>query len=406
MNPTVILLSIGNELLQGSTVNTNASFLSRELFNSGFEVISQTVCADSHEAIRFRLGEAVRRADVVILTGGLGPTPDDVTREGVAAYFNVPLVFSEAQYRQMRKVYKRFGKRIPALVRREAFYPENAKPLINRYGIALGFSVEFQKKLIIALPGVPAELQNMYFDVVSPLLKRKFPDRKKNYRLIAKMVGISEPEVMKKLGKDFFSVPFDFGIYPMPGEVAIRIAADKARIFKGIEKKIRCRLKDWIYDWEEIPLCVTIGRLMVRKKQTLAVAESCTGGALAFQITRYPGASRFFKGGMVAYHRSVKEKIGVSRKILESFGEVSEKVALALAQQVRLRMEASYGIGITGIAGPEGGSPKKPVGLVYIALALPDGKAKAWKHVFWGNREQVQAKATVKALEYLWRKIR
>ncbi len=406
MNPTVAILSVGNEVLRGSVTNTNAAFLGRELTNLGFEVVSHGVCADSLEAIRFRLGDAMRRADVIIMMGGLGPTPDDVTREGIAAHFNVPLVFCKDQYRHLKAIYKRYGKRIPPLVRREAFYPENAKPLVNHFGIALGFSIENQGKLVIALPGVPSELENMFFSVVTPLLKSKYPKISKKKKLVVKMAGISEPDVMKKLGKDFFDEVFDFGIYPSAGEVAIRILADSQAVCRRLEKKIRIRLKDWIYAWEEIPLSVVIGKLLAKRRQKLAVGESCTGGILASMITRHPGASAYFTGATVAYHQIVKRKLGVPEQVIKKYGEVSQQVAAGLAKWVRERMESSYGIGITGVAGPDGGSVRKPVGLVYIGLASPDGTAQVWKHLFFGERSQIQNKAAVKALEYLWRKIR
>ena len=406
MKPTAAILAVGNEVLRGSVVNTNAAFLGRELSNVGFEVISHGVCADSQEAIRFRLGEVQRRVDVIFLMGGLGPTPDDVTREGVAAHFKVPLVFSASQYRRIQKLFKRFGKRIPTIMKREAYYPENAKPLINRFGIALGFSIEIGSKIVIVLPGVPAELENMYFDVVLPVLKKKYPGLQKSLKLVVRMTGISELDVMKKLGKDFFDVPFDFGIYPSAGEVAIRILADSTAVLRSLKRKIAARLKDRIYAWGETPLAAVIGKILKKKRQTLAVAESCTGGLLASRITDHPGASVFFKGGTVAYHSSVKTKLGVPEKLVTEHGEVSGQVAVQLAKCVRERMGSSYGIGITGIAGPGGGSSRKPVGLVYIGLALPDGKAKVWKHLFWGERHQVRDKASVKALEYLWRMIR
>ncbi|MFA5159024.1 MAG: CinA family nicotinamide mononucleotide deamidase-related protein [Candidatus Omnitrophota bacterium] len=406
MKPTVAILAVGNEVLRGSVVNTNAAFLGRELSGLGFEVISHGVCADSLEAIRFRLGEVLRRVDLVIMMGGLGPTPDDVTREGIAAHFKVPLVFSARQYNCLQKVYKRHGKRVPSLVKREAFYPENAKPLINRFGIALGFSIETGQKVVIALPGVPSELKNMYFDVVLPFLEKKYGDLFKSRKLIVQMVGISEPDVMKKLGKDFFDDQFDFGIYPSAGEVAIRILADKADVFGRLKKKIVVRLKDWIYGWDEAPLSVVIGKILKKKKQTFAVAESCTGGLLSSRITACPGASVYFRGGVVTYHSSVKTDLGVSGKFIRKYGEVSAQVALQLAKSVRIRMGSSFGIGITGIAGPGGGSSRKPVGLVYIGLAFPGGTARVWKHVFWGERHQIRGKASVKALEYLWRTIR
>ena len=406
MRPSAAILSVGNEVLRGSVVNTNAAFLGRELSNLGFEVISHGVCADSQEAIRFRLGDVLRRADLIIMMGGLGPTPDDVTREGIAAYFNVPLVFSADQYRRLQKIYKRFGKRVPPLVKREAFYPENAKPLINRFGVALGFSIETQQKIVIALPGVPSELINMYSDVVLPFLKKKYTNLYAGRKLVVRMAGISEPDVMKKLGKDFFDEAFDFGIYPSAGEIGIRILSDSVPVLRRVKTKIASRLKDWIYTWDETSLSALIGKILTLKRKTLAVAESCTGGLLASRITAVPGASEFFRGATVAYHAIVKKKLGVPAEMIKTHGEVSAQVAAELAKCVRLRMESDYGLGITGIAGPRGGSSKKPVGLVYIALASPDGKVKTWKHIFWGERHQIQDKAAVKALEYLWRKLR
>lgn len=406
MNPTAAILSIGNEVLRGSVVNTNAAFLGCELTNLGFEVISHSVCADSQEAIRFRVGELVRRADLVVMMGGLGPTPDDVTREGVAAYFNTPLVLFEDQYRRIQKAYKHFGKRMPPLVKKEAHYPENAKPLLNRFGIALGFSITTQGKLIIALPGVPSELKNMFFDVVVPRLKAHYPKAAKKKKLIVKMVGISEPDVMKKLGDDFFQDDFDFGIYPSSGEVAIRILTREASLRLHLKRKIQTKLQDWIYAWDETPFSIVLGKIMTKKRQTLAVAESCSGGLLASEITRYSGASAFFQGAVVTYQRSAKQELGISEKTIQTYGEVSSQVAAGLAKWVRVRMNSSYGLGITGIAGPEGGNARKPVGLVYMALALPNQRVKVWKHLFWGDRNQIQKKAAVKALEHLWQQIR
>ncbi len=406
MKRSAAILSVGNEVLRGSAVNTNAAFLGHELTNLGFEVVSHGVCADSKEAIRFRLGEVIRRADVIIMTGGLGPTPDDVTREGIAAHFKVPLIFSPTHYRRLEKIYKRYGKRIPRLVKQEAFYPKNAKPLVNRFGIALGFSIQAQKNLVIALPGVPSELENMYFDVVLPVLKKQFPELRSIPKLVARMTGISEPDVMKKLGKDFFNAPFDFGIYPSAGEIAIRILAESSTILSAVKKKIAARLKDRIYAWNETPLSSVIGNILIKKKRTLAVAESCTGGLLASRITACPGSSAYFRGATVAYHPAIKKLLGVPEDLIKKYGEVSPQVAVELAKWVRVRMGSDYGIGVTGIAGPGGGSAKKPVGLVYIALASSDARPQVWKFNFWGERHQVQARAVAKALECLWRKIR
>lgn len=406
MKISAAVLSVGNEVLRGSVVNTNAAFIGRELSAMGFEVFSHRVAPDSEEAIRFHLGELLRQADLILMCGGIGPTPDDVTREGVAAYFNVPLVFSKAQFSRIRSLYRRFGKPVPQLVKREAFFPKNAKPLLNRFGVALGFSVDSKGKIVIVLPGVPAELENMFFDVVRPLLKKRFPGTEPARRLFVKMTGIPEPEVIKKLGKGFFREPFDFGIYPSSGEVAVRIFCDDRMVLARLEKMIRSRLGDHIYAWEEVDLGTVVGRLLAKKKRTLALAESCTGGLLAAEITKCPGASAFFLGGTVAYHRTVKEKLGVAARTLDAHGEVSAEVAGELAASVRSRMSADYGIGITGVAGPGGGTRRKPVGLVYIGLAGPQGRLKVWEHRFWGDRNQVRRRAVIKALECLWRTVR
>lgn len=406
MKMTAAVLSIGNELLRGNVINTNAAFLGRELSARGIEVITHAVAPDSEEAIRFHLEALTRRVDLIITCGGIGPTPDDVTREGIAAYCKVPLVFSKKSYRGIEALYKKFRKRVPPLVKKEAFFPEGAKPLINRFGVAFGFSVETKGKLVISLPGVPTELKNMYFDVVLPLLKKRFQKTTPARRLVVKMAGISEPDVMKKLGKDFFSDHFDFGIYPEAGEISIRILCDQNSVLHRLQKKIRARLRDFIYAWEDRSLSLVVGDILRKKKQTLAVAESCTGGLLATEITHHPGASVFFKGGVVAYHHKVKESLGVSSESVKKYGEVSSQVARELAVSVRSRMKTDHSIGITGIAGPDGGSQKKPVGLVYIGLAGPKGKPRTWKYRFWGDRNQIQKRAATKALELLWRSVR
>ncbi|HOE69350.1 MAG: putative competence-damage inducible protein [Candidatus Omnitrophica bacterium ADurb.Bin314] len=406
MRPRAAVFSVGNEVLKGSVVNSNAAFLGRELTAAGFEVIAHAVCTDSEESIRFQLGDLTRRADLIVMCGGLGPTPDDVTREGIAAFFNVPLVFFKDQFARIVKLYRRFGKSVPPLVRREALYPANAKPLVNRFGVALGFAVEQSGKVLVALPGVPAELENMYADVVLPFLKKRFPAAAPSRRLVVRMTGISEPDVMERLGKGLFEDPFDFGIYPSAGEVVLRIYSESPGVHARLKKRIGARLRDFIYSWEERPLGFVIGELLRKKKRTLAVAESCTGGLLAAEIVSQPGSSRFFRGGTIAYHHEIKEKLGVDPALITRHGEVSAAVAGALASSVKDRMKTSYGLGITGIAGPSGGTPKKPVGLVYIGLAGPSGRVNVWQHHFGGDRGQVCRRTVVKALEYLWRAVR
>ncbi len=400
------LLTIGNELLKGSVLNTNAAFLGQELTQAGFMVLEQIACRDEIPEITARFGEILSRCDLVIVSGGLGPTPDDVTREGIAAYFHVPLVFSSSQYRLIRGYYRRRGRSIPAIVRREAMFPANAAPLLNRFGIALGFTIQWQDKLVVVLPGVPSELEKMFRDNVKPLIRKCFRKLSNRPGLVARMVGVSEPEVMRRLRADFFEDPFEFGIYPDLGEITLRLQADKAAVIQRLKTKIRKRLQPWLYAMEDISLSETIGRALAAKRQSLAVAESCTGGRLASEITRVPGSSRYFFGGAVAYDNALKQSLaGVSPATLKKSGAVSPETALELARGIRRITGASYGIGITGVAGPEGGTQQKPVGLVYLAL-VSHKRARVWKENFWGDRFQVQAKAVTKILEYLWRDLK
>ncbi len=403
------ILTIGAELLKGSTLNTNAQFLGRELTQLGFRVVAQTSCGDAIPEIAARLRDALSRSTVIILTGGLGPTPDDLTREAVASYFDVPLIFSKEQFANIRKYYRRHAKpskrTIPDLVRKEALYPENAVPLINRFGIALGFYLRQGRQWIFVLPGVPAELEKMFKQNICGLLKKNFAHLAEKPHLVAKIVGLSEPEIMTKLGRDFFNLPFEFGIYPAPGEVAIRVNAEKKAITRELKQKIKRRLGGSVYAYEDISLAKAIGKILTARKKSLAVAESCTGGKLSAEITHVPGASRYFKGGVTVYSDAWKDALGVPKHLIQAKGAVSPEVALILAQKVRIFAKSTYGLGVTGIAGPSGGSKRKPVGLVYIAVAGPN-HSKGEQHLFWGDRDQIRTKAAKKALEYLWRTIR
>ncbi len=397
--PISAILNIGGELLKGTVLNTNAQFLGRELTRLGFEVSSQFSCPDEMPAMLEAFKKAFRAADLIILSGGLGPTPDDLTRDALSIFFDSPLVFSEKHFSFIRKYYKSRKKKIPAIVRKEAMFPACSVPLYNRFGIALGFYIETAGKLIVVLPGVPMELENMFQELVKPLILRRFKNIPKRFPVIAKTAGLSEPDVMRLLGKDFFDDPFDFGIYPAPGEVTLRLYAETLPVAKRLMKKIRSRLGKYVYAYDEIGLAEAAGQKLLRQKKTLGIAESCTGGNCAAEVTKIPGASRFFRGGIVAYHGDVKKRIGVSQTAL-AHGEVSPQTAKELARCARELTRADFGIGVTGIAGPAGATAGKPVGRVYIAVASSKS-TRVFEHDFWGSRPQVQTKAVRKAFEHL-----
>lgn len=407
VRPTSEILTIGDELLKGSTLNTNAYFLAEHLSRLGFDAAAQQTCSDQMLAIQHALRLALSRSDVVILTGGLGPTPDDITRESLADFFNVPLKFSNRQYSQIVKYFKkRRPGPIPKEWRREAEFPANAVQLPNRFGVALGFYIRVKTKLIIVLPGVPREMRRMFIDLVEPLLVENFTSIKNKHRLTAKFVGLGETQVMQKLGAKFVNSSFDFGIYPALGEVTLRLQSDKKKVIADAKKKVQSKLGPSIYAMEETSFVQVIGDLLVRKKATLGVAESCTGGQLAAEFTSIAGSSSYFDGGLIVYTNELKKLLaGVKASSLNQYGAVSTVVAKELALGVCERLGSDYGLGVTGIAGPGGGSKKKPVGTVFIGLATPRG-TKSYEFYFGGERPQVQRRSVVKAMELLWRELR
>ena len=403
IHPRASLLTIGNELLKGKAPNTNAQFLGAGLADLGFEIIDQRACRDNENEIITCLEESLRKAALVVMTGGLGPTPDDLTRQAVAKFLNVPLIISQKQLSIIRRYYQKRGQKMPSLVKREALFPKTSIPLFNRHGAALGFYVTYFSRLMVVLPGVPDEFERMFRELVAPLARRFFPGLSKQRSLIVKTSGISEPEIMKRLGKNFVDGTFEFGIYPEIGEVTLRLYADPLKTIRKLKRRIRKRLGHFIFSFEDISLAEALGRRLFRKRKTLAVAESCTGGLLSAWITKSPGASGYFRGAVTAYSNETKETLlGVSRKTIAAAGSVSPEAAREMALGACRRFQADYGVGITGIAGPAGGSAKKPVGLVFVAV-YAGKRGRVWREIFHGDRLQIQARAAKRALYYLWK---
>lgn len=402
--PTCELVTIGSELLSGSTLNTNAQFLARCLAKIDMELIRQVSVRDVECEIIDSIRSAFERADLILISGGLGPTPDDITREAVAKFFGCDLKFNQAQYRHIRRYFNKLGRTPPIMTRKEAFFPAVAKPLLNRFGIALGFYVEKQGHLLVALPGVPRELEGMYDAKVETLILDKFKNRLKQYRLEAHLIGLSEVQVMKRLRKSFFrGRSFDFGIYPAIGEVVIRVKMRDRNLLKKLEREIKDRLGPYVFSFGTESVVQIIGTCLRKKNQTLAVAESCTGGWLAKKITDEAGASDYFLGGTIPYLNQMKtEFLNVSHPTLRKFGAVSPQTAKAMAEGVLARFNSTYGIAITGIAGPGGRTKQKPVGLVYISIARQKRGVRAFRFRFGGLRDHVRLKAVWKALELLW----
>ncbi len=400
---TAEILTIGAELLQGHTLNANSHYLSGQLKELGASVKYHTSCDDVISEIVDCLRIASGRADVVIVTGGLGPTPDDVTREAVSRFFNSKLIFHEKQYRFIAQYFKKLKRRLSPITQKEAFFPEGGVPILNPFGIALGFFIKRDSKLFVVLPGVPRELKNLFTHSVRGLIKRTFRDLPKPHELTVNVIGLDEAEMMSRLGKDFFKKQsFEFGSYPLNGRVLLRIKSHDLKVIRTVKKKISRRLSGHVASFRDEPLEQIIGNLLRSTKTKIALAESCTGGLLSKVLTDAAGASKYYLGGVISYANQVKtDFLKIDPKILKMHGAVSKPVAIRMAANIRKLSQADIGISITGIAGPAGGTRLKPVGLVWIAVS-DKRHTQAHRFQFAGERDRVRRLAAQKALLLLF----
>lgn len=401
------LIFTGTELLLGQVLNTHAQCLGQELTALGVEIVRHTTVGDDWDELTRALREALARADIVITTGGLGPTSDDLTLAAIAEVLGLPLVVNETVLSWIEEYFAKRGQPVPQNLTRQAYFPEGAMILPNAAGTAPGCIVEKEGKIIIALPGPPRELTPMFEDHVVPFLSQRLARGGVLYFRVVRVTGIPEYAVQELLRDLESKDRVQIGYIAKPGEVHIRIAAvgrDAAEARKLVAEtmeEVRVRVGEYIFAYDEESIEEVAGRLLQAKGYTVAVAESCTGGLVAARLTDVPGSSAYFMGGVVAYDNRVKKEVlGVPDVVLQEKGAVSPETAKAMAEGVRRVLGTDAGIGITGIAGPTGGTPEKPVGLVYIAVAVP-GKTVVKKYVFPGRRLAVRQGAANAALKML-----
>ncbi len=407
------IISIGTELLVGSILNTNVRFLSQKLAENAIDLYHQVTVGDNPDRIIECLEQAVKRSDLVIASGGLGPTEDDVTVKSVARFLKTPLVFHKNIHKAIVRRLKLKNRRMLPLIKRQCYAPQGAFVLENKNGTASGILAETfwrgQKKWILLLPGPPRELEPLFLEKALPLFLRRSKLKKEHFVVRSvRISGLLEAEAAVKMNDLLKSKPpLTVGIYAKPGEVELKIMVKSASHAKALasaqktENTIRRRFGEKVYGVDGETLSSALGDLLLRRKKTLSVAESCTGGFLSTLITDIPGSSDYFLGGVVAYSDEVKtSKLGVSAKMLKKYGAVSAPVAFFMAKNCRIRFSSDYGVGITGIAGPSGGSGKKPVGLVYIAISGAAG-TRVFKNQFFGNRTEIKNRAAQTALDLL-----
>ncbi|GIP36887.1 putative competence-damage inducible protein [Paenibacillus sp. J31TS4] len=409
------IIAVGTELLLGQIVNTNAQFLAGQCAAMGVHVYFQTVVGDNAERLTQSLEIARGRADVVICTGGLGPTQDDMTKDVLAAYTGRGLVMHEPSLAYMTSLFQSRGTPMVESNKRQALMLEGSDPLPNDTGLAVGVALTHEGTHYLLLPGPPKEMKPMFERYGSQWLASQMGSGGRLYSRMLKFAGIGESALEAKL-LDLIEGQNDPTIapYAKEGEVTIRLttqANDKQEAdgkLDPTQQEIASRLGEYLYADEEIPIEQTIYRLLKERGETLAFAESCTGGLLSDLLTNVPDSSSVLAGGIVSYTNAVKHAmLGVPMELLEGEdapGAVSEETARAMAEGVLSRLGTDYGVSVTGVAGPSP-SEGKPVGLVYLGLAQRGRETVVIKTQQWGNRESVKWKSAKAALYHLWRRL-
>lgn len=394
-------IAVGDEILTGSTVDTNLSVLARGLEMVGHVLSSHSIIGDSLKTISDALTRAVTRSDVVIVSGGLGPTRDDITREAAAAAFTQPLRLNVRALGHIRKRFERTKREMSPTNTRQAMFPARSVPLKNEAGTAWGFLIRHGRTRVYFLPGVPREFLWMLGRHVFPSLTRGRPIAVRWLHIF----GLPESGI-EQLLSDTDTSGMTLGFYPHFPEVHLKLTArgtDASRRLLKAEKSIRERLGIHIFGTGEQTMEGVVGRLLLKKGATLAVAESCTGGLVSHRLTNIPGSSGYMERGVVCYSdRSKTEILGVRKAVVKRYGAVSREAAMEMARGARKRARTTYGISITGIAGPRGGSRKKPVGTIFVALSGHDGD-QVRSLTFPGTREQIKLIASEAALDLVRR---
>lgn len=406
----VEILSIGTELLLGDIVNTNTQYLSRRLADLGFPVYRHTTVGDNPARLREAISKALETADIVISTGGLGPTKDDLSKETAAEVFGLKLVLHQGQLAKLKEYFDRIGRVMTDNNIKQAYIPEDAYILENDFGTAPGFAVEKNGKYIIMLPGPPREMKPMFENKTVPFLSR-FQDSVLVSKVL-RMSGIGESAMEEKVADimDSQTNP-TIAPYAKDGECILRItakgqtAAHAEELIAPMEQRVRARLGDNIYGVNDDTIESACVSLLLKKKMTLAIAESCTGGLISSRFVSFPGVSKVLKESCVTYSNEAKmNRLGVKWETLDRWGAVSEETAKEMAAGIARTSEADAGIASTGIAGPDGGTPEKPVGLVWIAVCIR-GEVIAKRLNLTGERDAVRLRAAMNAADLLRREL-
>jgi nicotinamide-nucleotide amidase len=404
----VEIITIGDEILIGQIVDTNSAWIGQQLNGIGFAVQRIISISDTKDEIKQAIGDSASRADVVIVTGGLGPTNDDVTKVALCEYFGCALVFHVDISSHIDGLFARFGKTVSEVNRRQAELPSACMPLHNALGTAPGMWFDTGKSIVISLPGVPYEMKSIFTNELVPRLVERFDAPTIIHRTVLTM-GMGESWLSEHIADWEFALPppLKLAYLPSPGRVRLRLSAigEDESLLKQLMDEQVAQLVDLIpelvYGFDDETIQGVVADLLTSRGLTVSTAESCTGGTISQLLTSIPGASVYFIGGLVAYSYEVKENdLGVSKRTLIAQGAVSEATVIEMAVGARRKFASDFAISVSGIAGPDGGTSEKPVGTVWIAIAGPN-KSVARKYQFGDNRERNIERSAITAINML-----
>lgn len=402
------IITIGEELLIGQVIDTNSAWIAEQLNMAGIKVVQITSIPDDHTTIVRTLKEASDRAEIILMTGGLGPTRDDITKQALCEYFDTHLIFNQQAYENVERLFRLRGLPVTGLNRRQAEVPAVCTPLPNPEGTAPGMWFERNGKYFVSMPGVPFEMKAMMINHILP----RFAKYTSAHFILHKTMlthGVGESLLAKQIEQWENDLPDNIRLayLPQPGIVRLRLTAignEKSVLEKQLyelDAKLNKLIPDLVFGYDKDTMEEVVGRYLKNQGKTLATAESCTGGYIAHLITSVPGSSAYFKGSLVAYSNEVKEKhLGVSPQTLIENGAVSEAVVKQMADGVRSQLGTDYALAVSGIAGPDGGSDEKPVGTTWIALSSKKHTI-AQKFLFGEHRGRNIRKTALQALNML-----
>ncbi len=404
------IISVGTEILLGDILNTNAQYLGRRLADLGINVYFHTSVGDNPERLKKTFEIAFSRSDMVIATGGLGPTKDDLSKEVAAEFFGKKLIIDEESLQRIRDSFERRGLPLTSGNMKQAYIIEGSRPIPNDYGTAPGILLEEKGKILILLPGPPKEMVPMFENYVVPFLSSLSSET--IYSRVLRVCILGE-SFMEERVRDLIENQTNPTIapYAKEGEAILRITAkaktkDEAeKLIEPVVEEIKKRIGEYIYGEGDITLEEVVVKLLLNKDLTISIAESCTGGMITSRLVNVPGVSKVLLEGVVAYSNEAKmNRLNISEKILRKYGAVSKECAMEMAKNVALLSSSHIGLSATGIAGPEGGGKKKPVGLVYLGLYIK-GKLSYKELKLSGNRDRIRRMTTINALDFLRREI-